>query len=180
MPFGVGPICGFGSATISGNLLTVFPWALGDNNGAGSDNFVDPARFLMRDLIRNHYIPRADDADISDYRITFGCVAKNGVLFRSGEMSLKDIPIEGSKGSYNQVLLFAEHKYVTEPVHNLVSFRAFWNESSFDFFSFYKESLDIYYPSTRNARKASMDVSLVYMEMVQTMIQIMVILKSLP
>lgn len=155
MPFGVGPICGFGSADINGDVLKVYPWAVGDDNGAGS-NKVDPARFMMRDLIRNHYIPRAEDADISSYRITFGCIAKDGILFRSGEMALNNIPIEGSKGVYNQVLLFAEHKYVTEPVHNLVSFRAFWNESSFDFFSLYKESLDIYYPSTRKARKASM------------------------
>ena len=156
MPFGTGPICGFGSADIDGDKLKVYPWAVGDKlGGAGSDNFTDPAKYLMRDLIRNHYIPRAEDADISSYRITFGCIAKDGILYRSGESSINNITIEGGKGTFNQVLLFAEHKHVTEPVNNLVSFRAFWNTSSFDFYSLYKESLDIYYPSTRSARKAS-------------------------
>lgn len=155
MPFGVGPICGFGSAEINGKFLKVYPWAVGDENGAGSDNFTDPARFLMRDLIRSHHIPRSEDADISAYRITFGCIAKDGILYRSGESSLNNIPIEGSKGVYNQVLLFAEHRHITEPVNNVVSFRAFWNESSFDFFNLYKESLDIYYPNSSKSRKAS-------------------------
>lgn len=154
MPFGVGPICGFGSASISGNTLTVKPFALGDVDGVGSNNFTDPARFLIRDLIRNHHIAREEDSDISDYRITFGVVAKDGTLYRSGNMEIS-VNIEGSKGTYNQVLLFAEHKHVSEPVQNLVSFRAFWNESNFDFFNLYKKSQDIYYPSTKSARKAS-------------------------
>ena len=155
MPFGTGPICGFGSADINGNMLKVYPWAVGDENGASSNNFNDPLRFIMRDLIRNHHLPRAEDADISAYRITFGCIAKDGILFRSGESYINNIPIEGSKGSHNQVLLFAEHKHVSEPVQNLVSFRAFWNESNFDFFNLYKESLDIYYPIHHNTRKPS-------------------------
>lgn len=154
MPYGVGPICGFGSAAINGNQLLVKPYALGDENGTGSNNFTDPARYLVRDLIRNHHIPRAEDADVSDYRITFGVVAKDGILYRSGSDSLT-VNIEGNKGTYNQVLLFAEHRHVSEPVQNLVSFRAFWNESNFDFFNLYKKSLDIYYPSTEEARKAS-------------------------
>lgn len=155
MPFGTGPICGFGSADINGNMLKVYPWSVGDENGAGSNNFTDPAKYFIRDLIRNHHLPRAEDADISAYRITFGCIAKDGILFRSGEASINNIPIEGSKGSHNQVLLFAEHKHVSEPVQNLVSFRAFWNESNFDFFNLYKESLDIYYPIQHSIRKQS-------------------------
>lgn len=157
MPYGVGPICGFGSADINGNYLKVYPWAVGDENGAGSDNFTDPARFLIRDLIRSHHIPRSEDADISAYRITFGCIAKDGILFRSGESAIDNIPIEGTKGIHNQVLLFAEHKYVTEPVQNLVSFRAFWNESNFDFFDLYKKSLDVYYPSNNSVSRASIN-----------------------
>lgn len=155
MPFGTGPICGFGSADINGNMLKVYPWAVGDENGAGSNNFTDPAKYLIRDLIRSHHLPRAEDADISAYRITFGCIAKDGILFRSGEASINNIPIEGNKGSHNQVLLFAEHRHVSEPVQNLVSFRAFWNESNFDFFNLYKGSLDIYYPVQHSIRKQS-------------------------
>lgn len=147
LPYGPGPICGFGSASINGNVLNIKPYALGDEGGVGSTNFIDPSRYLIRDLIRSHYLPRSEDADLSDYRITFGCIAKDGVLYRSG-VDYINVNIEGSKGFYNQVLLFAEHRYVSEQVQNLVSFRAFWNQSDIDFFTLYKKSQNIYYPST--------------------------------
>lgn len=153
MPGGTGPICGFGSALINGNNITLYPYAVGDDNGANSDNFIDPTRYVIRDLIRNHYIPREEDSDPSKYRINFGIVAKDGVIYRSGESSIENIPIEGTRGTYNQVLVFAEHTHVNEPVQNMVSFKAYWNESDTDFFTLYKKSQDIYYPKLSEVRK---------------------------
>ena len=51
MPAGVGPVCGFGSADISGSQLTVYPYGRGDAGSANANESpADPLRFIMRSM----------------------------------------------------------------------------------------------------------------------------------
>jgi len=156
MPAGVGPVCGFGSATISGSQLTVYPYGRGDAGSANANESpADPLRFIMRSRVDARYIPTAQDAAPGSATITFGVIARDGILYRSGEPSMK-VTIENSKSTFNQVFLFASHKHITEPVQNLVEFRAFYNESTDnDFFALYQKTKDIYYPASLTSRRAS-------------------------
>lgn len=157
LPYGVGPICGFGSADIdtNNNKIKIYPYGIGDDGGAQSQNFVDPTNFMIRSKLRNHTMDTSDDDSTAvDYLIKFALIAKDGILYRSGDANI-EVSIEGTRSTYTQVLLFAEHVHVSEPVENRVTFRAFWNESANDFYTLYKKSLDVYYSNQNKKAIAS-------------------------
>lgn len=142
LPVGVGPVCGFGSAYINNNKIRVYPTGVGDSE-LSSLNFKDPANYIIRSLIRHHSTYTLNDENV-DNPTKFLVIARDGILYRSDEAFI-EVDIEGTKGTYDQVLLFAEHNYISEPIDNRVTFRAFWNEGDKDFYTLYKRSLDVYY-----------------------------------
>ena len=155
---GPGPICGFGSANINGNNLDIYPFGYGDTGSANITSF-DPLRYQIRDNIYSHKLSCKTDSDPTDYNVNFCFVNKDGILYRSGSQVLHT-PIEGvNNKETREVLLFAEHNYVEEAVQNQPILRAFWNDSSERFYDLYKKSQDIYYPTARDKRKASIDSS---------------------
>lgn len=142
-PIGIGPFCGFGSAVITNNAITISP------NGEPTS----PAYLAMKDRIIARYMTKASDSGEGP-EVNFGCIARDGMIFISDAVTISIPNIEGSKGSNEDVIVFAYHTPLEEPVQNPVQFRAFWNESN-SFYSLYKKSVDPLYPSAKDTRNLS-------------------------
>lgn len=142
-PIGIGPFCGFGSAVITNNAITISP------NGEPTS----PAYLAMKDRIVTRYMTKASDSGEGP-EVNFGCIARDGMIFISDAATINIPNIEGSKGSNEDVIVFAYHTPLEEPVQNPVQFRAFWNESN-SFYSLYKKSVDPLYPSAKESRNLS-------------------------
>lgn len=142
-PIGIGPFCGFGSAVITNNAITISP------NGEPTS----PAYLAMKDRIVARYMTKASDSGEGP-EVNFGCIARDGMIFISDAATINIPNIEGSKGSNEDVIVFAYHTPLEEPVQNPVQFRAFWNESN-SFYSLYKKSVDPLYPSAKKSRNLS-------------------------
>lgn len=142
-PIGIGPFCGFGSAVITNNAITISP------NGEPTS----PAYLAMKDRIIARYMTKASDSGEGP-EVNFGCIARDGMIFISDAATISIPNIEGSKGSNEDVIVFAYHTPLEEPVQNPVQFRAFWNESN-SFYSLYKKSVDPLYPSAKGSRNLS-------------------------
>lgn len=142
-PIGIGPFCGFGSAVITNNAITISP------NGEPTS----PAYLAMKDRIIARYMTKASDSGEGP-EVNFGCIARDGMIFISDAATISIPNIEGSKGSNEDVIVFAYHTPLEEPVQNQVQFRAFWNESN-PFYSLYKKSVDPLYPSAKESRNLS-------------------------
>lgn len=142
-PIGIGPFCGFGSAVITNNAITISP------NGEPTS----PAYLAMKDRIVARYMTKASDSGEGP-EVNFGCIARDGMIFISDAATISIPNIEGSKGSNEDVIVFAYHTPLEEPVQNPVQFRAFWNESN-SFYSLYKKSVDPLYPSAKDTRNLS-------------------------
>ena len=142
-PIGIGPFCGFGSAVITNNAITISP------NGEPTS----PAYLAMKDRIVTRYMTKASDSGEGP-EVNFGCIARDGMMFISDAATISIPNIEGSKGSNEDVIVFAYHTPLEEPVQNPVQFRAFWNESN-SFYSLYKKSVDPLYPSAKDTRNLS-------------------------
>jgi microcystin-dependent protein len=142
-PIGIGPFCGFGSAVITNNAITISP------NGEPTS----PAYLAMKDRIIARYMTKASDSGEGP-EVNFGCIARDGMIFISDAATISIPNIEGSKGSNEDVIVFAYHTPLEEPVQNPVQFRAFWNESN-SFYNLYKKSVDPLYPSAKESRNLS-------------------------
>ena len=142
-PIGIGPFCGFGSAVITNNAITISP------NGEPTS----PAYLAIKDRIVTRYMTKASDSGEGP-EVNFGCIARDGMIFISDAATISIPNIEGSKGSNEDVIVFAYHTPLEEPVQNPVQFRAFWNESN-SFYSLYKKSVDPLYPSAKESRNLS-------------------------
>lgn len=142
-PIGIGPFCGFGSAVITNNAITISP------NGEPTS----PAYLAMKDRIIARYMTKASDSGEGP-EVNFGCIARDGMIFISDAATISIPNIEGSKGSNEDVIVFAYHTPLEEPVQNPVQFRAFWNESN-SFYSLYKKSVDPLYPNAKKSRNLS-------------------------
>ena len=140
-PSGLGPFCGFGSATINGNKLVVSP------QGVAGSKYAN----VIKDRIMARYMAKAsEDGELPD--VNFGCISRDGYVFISDEQTITIENIQGTQGSTEEVLLFAVHTTISEPVDNPVDFVAYWNESSESFYTLFKKSLDIYYPIAEENR----------------------------
>lgn len=142
-PIGIGPFCGFGSAVITNNAITISP------NGEPTS----PAYLAMKDRIIARYMTKVSDSGEGP-EVNFGCIARDGMIFISDAATISIPNIEGSKGSNGDVIVFAYHTPLEEPVQNPVQFRAFWNESN-PFYSLYKKSVDPLYPRDKESRNLS-------------------------
>lgn len=147
MVHGASPIIGFGSGTIdkiNGKL-----------NVRSLPEEGDPMYDKMKGRLKQWNIYKGANSPEAD-QTNFAGITRDGYIFGSDEEQF-DVPIQGSKGTYNEVLLFAYHTPVTEPVENPVTFLAFWSESNESFYELYKKSLDPYYPVKVSDRYINFD-----------------------
>lgn len=140
---GNGPIVGFGSATIdsSSNEIKITPLP--------SEN--DPMYNIMLGKKDRWNIVKGNESSELP-QTNFVGITRDGYVFASdeGEITLK---IQGAKGSYDEVLVFAYHTPVTDPIENPVTFMAFWSESNRSFYELYHKSIDPYYPLKKEVRE---------------------------
>ena len=134
-PIGIGPFCGFGSAEYSNVTLTIYPTGL-------DGTFT---QLPIADRIRARYMGKTQDEN-SNTR--FGVIAADGTIYTDYQETIEISEIQGSQGTNDNILVYAVHVQVTEPVENPVTFVAYWNSSSTNFFELYKRSMDPYYPRT--------------------------------
>lgn len=140
-PIGLGPFCGFGSGIIQGTNITLYP------NSFAGDKFSS----IVEDRIRARYLVKDGEGELPE--INFGCISRDGYVFISDDPTMALGKILGSQGSTQEVLVFAVHTPISEPVDNPVNFVAYWNESSESFYDLFKRSQDIYYPESQENRK---------------------------
>ena len=144
-PVGIGPFCGFGSATIANQSITL--------HAKGKDGTV--TQYPVADLIRARRMYKGD----SDISVTnFGVVASDGTIFTESEENIAITTIQGTEGITGDVIVFAVHQQITEPVDNPVTFVAYHNSSSTSFYDLYKRSQNPYYPSSSNQEFVNKDI----------------------
>lgn len=136
MVHGAGPIVGFGSGTIDQTNGKLKVKALPDES--------DPIYLMMKGRLSQWNIYKGANSPEAD-QTNFAGITRDGYVFGSDDEQI-EVSIQGSKGTYDEVILFAYHTPVTEPVENPVNFLAFWSESSDSFYDLYKKSQDPYYP----------------------------------
>ena len=136
MVHGAGPIVGFGSGTIDQTNGKLKVKALPDES--------DPIYLTMKGRLSQWNIYKGANSPEAD-QTNFAGITRDGYVFGSDDEQI-EVSIQGSKGTYDEVILFAYHTPVTEPVENPVNFLAFWSESSDSFYDLYKKSQDPYYP----------------------------------
>lgn len=134
---GPGPFAGFvrGSWSTDTNVLTLYPEPNQDTNSA----------LIYRqytDEVRRRYISQASD-DTSGV-VNFGVIAKDGSIYTNHDSKL-EVSIQGSKGTYSEILLFAVHSHVEQEVSNPVTLAAYWNSSTVSLFDVFKRSINPYY-----------------------------------
>lgn len=138
---GVGPFAGFASGIISDNNRTL---TIKAGNAADKSAVNNLIKTVISDRILSRYITKYEPDENAD--VNFGCISRDGYIYCSPNTTM-ELSIQGIKGSLNEVLVFAKHTKVTEPVDNPVEFEAYWNESSVSFYELYKKAIDPYYQS---------------------------------
>lgn len=144
-PVGLGPFCGFGSATIANQAITI--------RAQGLDGTI--TRYPIADRIRARQMYKGDE-DIST--TNFGVVAADGTVYTDSAETIAIPTIQGTEGVSGDVIVFAVHQQVTEPVNNPVSFVAYHSASSTSFYELYKRSQDPYYPSSESQEFSKKDI----------------------
>lgn len=140
---GCGPIIGFGSAEVDNTAGVINITPLPDTN--------DPMYRVMVGRLKQWKITKGM-GDSEGNQTNFAGIAKDGTIFGTDQDKLS-INIQGSKGLYNEVLVFAHHVPINEPVSNPVTFIAFWSEGNDSFYELYQRSIDPYYPTPVVDRK---------------------------
>ena len=147
MVHGASPIIGFGSGTIDQRTGKLKVKSLPDES--------DPIYSQINGRLKQWNIYKGANSPEAD-QTNFAGITRDGYVFGSDEEQF-EVVIQGSKGTYNEVLLFAYHTPVTEPVENPVTFLAFWSESSESFYELYKKSLYPDYPVKVADRSSSFE-----------------------
>lgn len=142
---GPGPLCGFGGFSIEGSNIVLYPepLAISDN-----DDFISAYGNLVKDRLKQFNITNKKSG-IGTTK--FACISRDGYTFVSDDDSIT-VPIEGSQGLSNEVIVIATHNYTTFAIESPVVFRAFWNQSTDKYYDLYKRSKDYNYPVTQSSR----------------------------
>ena len=142
---GPGPLCGFGGFSINGTNITLYPEL---TSSSESNDFISAYGNLIKDRLKQFNISNKK----SGIGITkFACISRDGYTFVSDDDNII-IPIEGSQGLYNEVIVIATHNYTNFAVESPVVFRAFWNQSTNRYYDLYKKSKDYNYPIAKASR----------------------------
>lgn len=129
---GVGPICGFNEVKIDGNLLKVLSTEIGQSSGI--------YRHLFWDKVKSRFVNQLEDGG-NIAQIQHACIARDGYMYIDDTPDLQ-IHIQNSKVVNNEVLLFAQHIAVSDPVDNPVNLVAYYNISTTSFYqNFYLPQL---------------------------------------
>lgn len=160
-PIAPGPFAGFASADIIENasedpILRVNSRPTRDMSEYG--NYLES----IDKIVRRNISKLNTQSGISSSYINFGCIARDGSIHTS-DQNVLEVPIQGTKGILNEVLLFAKHIPITEPIENPITFIAVWNNApSISFYDIYKKGLDPSYSSNQDIYDPVKDSTITY------------------
>lgn len=115
---GVGVVNGFSNGLIEGDKLIISSTDSYDNN---------------------LYQPSWDVSEDPVNLIKHSCIARDGSFYINSDSRITVEPILGSKNKFTEVLLFAVHQSVNDPVVNPVTLVAYWNPTTISLSDIYKQ-----------------------------------------
>lgn len=133
-PVGLGPFMGFGSAQLTNTKITIQARANTDQ----STNNPSPYYKDINDRLLARKLSFRGETTIP----SFGVINRSGHLWVSTQPQIEISNIRGSKGAWNEVLVFAVFQDIQEPVNNMPTFVAYWNSSQQSFYEYWRQSID--------------------------------------
>lgn len=121
---GVGPICGFNEVKINGGILNILSTEISNTSGI--------YRHLFWDKVKSRFVNQLEDGG-NTTQILHGCIARDGYMYLDDSDSIQ-VMIRNSKTINHEVLLFAQHLSVSDPVDNPVNLMAYYNTSNTSFY----------------------------------------------
>lgn len=136
-PIGMGPFMGFGSAKVQSSSITLYPKAPTEQVAEGAKPYYKDIndRILARNLSL-----RGENSIPS-----FGLINRTGHLWVSTQPQVEINNIRGTRGAWDEVLVFAVFQDIESPVINKPTLIAYWNSSNQSFYEYWKKSLDYTY-----------------------------------
>lgn len=129
---GVGPICGFNEARVDGSILNIYSTETGQSSGI--------YRHVWWDKVKSRFVNQLEEGG-NTAQIHHGCIARDGYMYLDDLTDLS-VHIQNTKATNNEVLLFAQHIGVSDPVDNPVNLVAYYNTSTISFYqNFYLPQL---------------------------------------
>lgn len=115
---GVGVINGFNQGLIEGDQLII------GHQNSGTNHLYQPSWDSVEDPIPV---------------IHHSCIARDGSIYINSDSKIVVEPILGTKQKLTEVLLFAVHQSVNDPVVNPVTLVAYWNPTTISLADIYKQ-----------------------------------------
>lgn len=140
-PIGLGPFMGFGSGSISGNAITLYP---------GSPTNIDNPSPYHKD-INDRGLARNLSLQGETSIPTFGLINRTGHIWVSTQGQIQIPNIRGTQGAWDEVLVFAVFQNIESPVLNKPTLVAYWNGSSQSFYEYWKRSIDYNYGQSKES-----------------------------
>lgn len=142
-PAGIGPFMGFGSATVTPSKITLHPRS---DSSKATNNPSPYFKDINDRVVSRNIVMKAGKAGSNS--IPFhGLITRTGHIFVSTQSDI-EITTRGTKGSFDEVLVFAIYEDVQEPINNIPTFVAYWNTSTQSFYEYWKRSIDSDYGKT--------------------------------
>ena len=141
-PVGLGPFMGFGSAQVTNTSITL------SARSPGELATTKPSPYYKD--INDRVLARRVTLRGESALPSFGLINRSGHIWVSTQPNLVIDNIRGSKGAWNEVLVFAVFQDVQEPINNMPTLVAYWNSSQQSFYEYWKQSIDQDYGKTEN------------------------------
>lgn len=122
---GVGPICGFNEASINGNTLSIQSTRNAQLSGI--------YRHVLWDKVNSRFVNQLEDGGNTAI-IQHGVIARDGYMYLDDSLNIT-VPIQNSRSVNTEVLLFAQHISVSDPISNPVNLVAYFSTSSDSFYA---------------------------------------------
>lgn len=139
-PIGMGPFMGFGSATVANNSVTLY--------SKSPTNKPTPYTKDINDRLLARNISLKGETAIP----SFGIINRTGHIWVSTQGEIEISNIRGTKGAWDEVLVFAVFQDIESPVINKPTLIAYWNSSNQSLYEYWKKSLDYSYGTTNNSQ----------------------------
>lgn len=124
---GTGPLFGFNDGTINGTTLNI--------RTTYNSDILGVYKHVMWNLVKSRFINQSEPGG-NIKQLQHGCLARDGYMYLESDQDIS-VLILNNRVVNNEVLLFANHISVSEPIDNPVNLVAYFNTSSDSFYNNY-------------------------------------------
>lgn len=124
---GTGPLFGFNDGTINGTTLNI--------RTTHNSDLLGVYKHVMWDLVKSRFISQSELGG-NTAQLQHGCISRDGYIYLESNENIQ-VLILNNRVVNNEVLLFANHVSVSEPIENPVNLVAYFNTSSNSFYNDY-------------------------------------------